>query len=75
MTIVASDEKRRFLREARRRLGDGRILNTAGLVLLGIRHELLSIQEADRMKSEWARHHRFRLKIRSFRELVEARHR
>lgn len=70
--IVVSDEKRRFRREALRRLGDGRILNTAGLVLMAIRHELLSVEEADTMKRDWERCHRFRLNFDSFRNLVGA---
>lgn len=68
--IVVSDEKRRFRSEARRRLGKRRILNTAGLVLLTIRQELLTVEEADTMKDEWERHHRFRLKFESFRDVV-----
>lgn len=68
--IVVSDEKRRFRSEAQRRLGKGRVLNTAGLVLLAIRQELLAVEEADAMKDEWARHHRFRLKLESFRDVA-----
>jgi predicted nucleic acid-binding protein len=34
--MVASDEKRAFLREATRRLGSERILNTPGLLLLAL---------------------------------------
>ncbi len=30
---------------------------------------LLGIEEADRIKDDWAARHRFRLKLRSFRDL------
>ena len=67
--LVASDEKRVFRREAEARLGPGRILNTPGLLLLGIRRGLLTIQEADELK-----HHleskRFRMNFGSFRDLL-----
>jgi predicted nucleic acid-binding protein len=67
--LVASDEKRVFRREAEARLGPGRILNTPGLLLLGIRRGILTIKEADELKAELERQ-RFRMKFASFRELV-----
>ena len=36
-----------------------------------IRQGLLDIAEADRIKQEWATRHRFRLKLDSFKELIE----
>ena len=68
-TLVASDEKRRFLREAEKRLGPGRILNTPGLFLLAIRQGGMTVDEADEAKAVLERH-RFRMSFASFRELV-----
>lgn len=67
--LVACDEKRAFLREARRCLGDGRILNTPGILLLAIRRGLLSVEEADEAKHGLERH-RFRMVFESFRDLL-----
>lgn len=67
--IVASDEKKRFRREVRARLGEGRLVTTAGLFVLAIRAGLLSVEEADQAKAMLERH-RFRMKFQSFRELV-----
>lgn len=46
------------------------ILRTQDLVLLMIQEQLLGIDEADKLIEEWATQHRFKLKIKSFRELV-----
>jgi len=70
--IVASDEKKRFRREVIARLGEERLVTTAGLFVLAIRAGLLSVEEADQAKAILERH-RFRMKFRSFRELVEER--
>lgn len=67
--MVACDEKRVFLREARSRLGDGRILNTAGLYVLWIRSDLLSVEEADKAK-EVLEANRFKMAFSSFRDVV-----
>jgi predicted nucleic acid-binding protein len=67
--LVASDEKRQFLREAQRRLGSGRILNTPGLFLLAIRRGALTVEEADAAKAV-LEGHRFQMTFKSFRELV-----
>lgn len=66
---IASDEKRAFRREAEARLGPGSILNTPGLLLLGIRRGLLTVEEADGLKTALEAK-RFRMKLGSFRELV-----
>jgi predicted nucleic acid-binding protein len=68
--LIASDERRKFRREAIARLGEGRLMNTAGLFVLAIRAGLLSIEEADQAKAE-LEHHRFRMAFRSFRDLIE----
>lgn len=46
--MVASDERRRFRREVFARLGEGRLITTAGLFVLAIRAGLISLDEADR---------------------------
>jgi predicted nucleic acid-binding protein len=67
--MIASDEKRAFLREATRHLGNQRILNTPGLLLLGIRRGALTVEEADGIKQLLERH-RFRMAFGSFRDLL-----
>lgn len=67
--IVASDERGLFRREARRLLGEGRLLNTPGLFLLAIRHDYWTASEADEAKDVLERN-RFRMPIRSFDELM-----
>jgi predicted nucleic acid-binding protein len=68
--IVASDEKRRFRREALARLGEGRILTTPGLVLLAIRAGVLTVEEADAAKAVLETK-RFTMQFASFRELLD----
>jgi predicted nucleic acid-binding protein len=68
--IVASDEKKRFRREVLARLGEDRLVTTAGLFVLAIRAGLLSVHEADQAKAVLEQH-RFRMKFRSFSDLIE----
>ncbi len=68
--LIACDERRVFLREARNRLLDGRILNTAGLYLLWIRAGMLSVGDADTAK-EVLESRRFKFAFRSFGDLVK----
>ena len=67
--LIASDEKRRFRREAIARLGEGRLVTTAGLFVIAIRAGAIPVEEADRAK-EILERHRFRMAFRSFRELL-----
>ena len=67
--LVASDEKGKFQREATARLGDRRIVNTAGLLVSAIRAGLISLEAADAAKAVLERH-RFRLPFASFRDIV-----
>lgn len=46
------------------------ILRTQDLILLMIQEHLLEIDEADTLITVWATQHRFKLKIKSFRELI-----
>ncbi|MBW8873820.1 MAG: hypothetical protein JF614_02560 [Acidobacteria bacterium] len=66
---IASDEKRVFLRTAQRHLGPERILNTPGLLLLAIRRNLLTVEQADEAKTLLERC-RFKMAFGSFREIV-----
>ena len=67
--LGACDEKRIFLREARSRLGGGRILNTPGLYVLWVRSGLLTVEEADTAKAVLEAN-RFKMNFPSFREVV-----
>ncbi len=66
---VASDERRVFLREARARIGEQRLINTPGLYLLWIRSGLLTVAEADVAKAA-LESRRFRMAFGSFQELA-----
>lgn len=66
---VASDERRRFRREAEQRIGAERIIGTKDLYLLAIRAGLLSVEEADEDKAVLERH-RFKMGFESFRDFV-----
>ena len=68
--LIASDEKRRFRREVLARLGEGRLVTTAGLFLIAIRAGVISVEEADQVK-EILQRHRFRMAFRSFRDLLD----
>jgi predicted nucleic acid-binding protein len=70
--LVASDERRAFLREARARLGTGRIVDTPGLIVLAIRAGTLTVAHADELKAV-LEGHRFSMRFRSFADLVQSR--
>lgn len=67
--FVASDERKVFLREARQRLGAGRIINTPGLLVLAIRRGTLTVVDADRAKKVLEAGN-FRMKFGSFADLL-----
>lgn len=67
--MLAMDD-RIAIRHARNTNATLRILTTQDLMVSMIRENPLKVDEADRIKQEWAAHHRFRLKLDSFRELV-----
>lgn len=48
------------------------ILRTQDLILLMINEQLLALEEADHLIEIWATRHRFKLKIKSFRELLHS---
>lgn len=70
--MVASDEKRRFRREAMARIGQGRLLGTPDLLMLAIQAGLLTVEEADGDKAALEQH-RFKMGFTSFRDLVALR--
>lgn len=67
--LVASDERRTFLRLAGERLGPGRVVNTAGIFVLAIRAGLLSVEEADDDKRA-LEGRRFQMRFTSFRDVL-----
>lgn len=67
--LVACDEKRVFRRLALELLGEGRLLNTIGLFVLGIRHGYWRVADADRAKDVLAEN-RFHVKLRSLGDLL-----
>ena len=67
--ILAIDD-RVAIRHAHRADAALRILSTQDLMVSMIREGLLEIEEADRIKQQWAKRHRFRLKLDSFQSLL-----
>lgn len=69
--MVASDEKGWLRREARRLLGEHRLVNTPGLFLLAIREGYWSADDADRAK-ETLEANRYRMRFASFHDLMRS---
>jgi predicted nucleic acid-binding protein len=67
--LIACDEKRLLLREAQKRLGEGRIINTAGLYVLWIRGGVLTVAQADEAKGVLEAN-RFRLAFVTFGDVI-----
>jgi len=67
---IASDEKKRFLREVNARVGSGRLLTTVDVFVLAIKAGLLTIEEADADKV-LLEGRRFKVSFASYRELVK----
>jgi predicted nucleic acid-binding protein len=68
--LIATDERGAFRHEVLRRLGDGKLLNTPGIIVLGIKAGVVSVEDADEAKRR-LENKRFRMKFGSFRELLE----
>lgn len=66
--ILAFDDYQ-VARQARRIDPDLVVLETQDLMVSMIREGLLGIKEADGIKNDWAAQHRFRLNLRSFRDV------
>jgi predicted nucleic acid-binding protein len=67
--LIASDEKKKFRREAVTRLGSGRMLNTPGILALAIRAGILTVEDADQAKAVLEQH-RFIMSFASFRDIL-----
>ena len=67
--LVLAIDDRQAIVQARRTHQSLRILTTQDLMVSMIDEGLLGIEEADHIKDDWAARHRFRLKIRSFRDI------
>lgn len=65
--LIASDERRRFRREVEVRIGMKRLVTTPGLIILAIRHGLVTVEEADAWKT-LLELKRFKMAFGSFRE-------
>ena len=46
------------------------VLRTQDIIVALIRASALTLDEADQMRADWEQNHRFRLKARSFRDLL-----
>lgn len=66
---IASDERRRFLREAEARIGVGRVITTVDVFVLAIKAGLLTVEDADADKLT-LEGRRFKVSFTSYRELV-----
>ena len=67
---IASDEKRRFRREAETRVGGDRILGTVEVFVLAIEAGLITVEQADADKVA-LESRKFKMSFTSFRELVK----
>jgi len=67
---IASDEKRRFRREAEARVGGDRILGTVELFVLAIEAGLITVEQADADKLV-LESRKFKVSFTSFREFVK----
>ncbi|GMV88876.1 MAG: hypothetical protein AMXMBFR81_18070 [Chthonomonas sp.] len=67
---VASDD-RRAVKLAKSMSPNLTILTTPDIVVAGIHSQIISLEEADLLKADWAENHRFRLKFETFEELVK----
>lgn len=67
--LFACDERRRVRRIAVERVGEGRILTTAGILVRAIRSEIITVPEADALKAALEQN-RFRMDFESFAECV-----
>lgn len=68
--LIASDEKKRFLREATARVGVGHVLTTVDVFVLAIKAGLLTVEDADADKVIFEGR-RFKVSFGSYRELVK----
>ena len=70
---IAIDDSRAIntaLREAESTGAQLVVVRTQDIIVSLIRASVLTLEEADHIKATWEQHHRFRLKARSFRDLL-----
>lgn len=68
---LAIDDKR-AIKEAYKASGELEILSTQELMVSMISEQLLKVDEADEIKNAWETEHRFKLKISSFRDVLDS---
>ena len=67
--VIAADEKGRFRRELFGRLGENYLLDTLGALLTAIRAEVITVAEAEALRTQ-LREHRFEMDPTPFDELL-----
>lgn len=67
--MIASDERKKFRREAERLIGQARIMTTADILVAGIRAGRLTVADADVAKAVLAQN-RFQLPFASFADVL-----
>jgi len=67
--VIASDEKKKFKRETISRLGDGRLLNTPGILTYAIAIGVISVEDADKAK-KLLEQRKFIMGFSSFRDVI-----
>lgn len=68
--LIASDEKKKFQREAIACLGPSRILNTPGIFVLAITAGIITVEGADHAKAVLEQN-RFVIRFASFRDILQ----
>lgn len=68
---IAIDDMR-AVRKAKPFTAGVTVVTSTDIVLAGIHSQRLTVEEADLLKTDWEANHRFRLKFRSFGDLVES---
>lgn len=66
--LLASDERGLFLRVARKRIGEHRVLTTPEILFRAITSEIITVEQADEAKV-YLEMHRFKMKFDSFGDL------
>jgi predicted nucleic acid-binding protein len=64
-------DDRRAIKEATALDSSLSVFKTQDIMIMIIQEELLTVAEADAILAEWSANHRFRLKIKSFSELIK----
>src|SRR5438046_886818 len=67
--VIAADEKGRFRRELFGRLGENYLLDTLGALLTAIKSDIITVADAEAMRSQ-LREHRFEMDPTPFEDLL-----